>query len=436
MSSDRIAPWLTESRWPTAPIRLVARLGSGHTPSRSKPEYWENCTEPWITLADVWQLRSGETTIINDTKENISLLGLANSSATLRPAGTVILSRTASVGFSAIMGKEMATSQDFATWTCGPRLDSRYLLHALRGMAPDLQRIATGSTHKTIYMPAIEQLRVPLPPVDEQRRIARFLDTETARMSDLTTALHRFDQDVRERERAVLANVLNAGSREVSGDLPSGWRWTPLMHLTDPLRQIMYGIVLPGPNVPDGVPIVKGGDVAANRLSLTTLNRTTRQIESSYERSRLTGGDLVIAIRGSVGEIATVPSELTGANLTQDAARISIGSSTNRNWLRLTLESPLVVQQVQKRIVGATIKGINIWDLKRVMVPTPAPATQRELAREAAGAIATHEALRTRVARHEKLVAERRQALITAAVTGQFDVSTASGRNVTDGVSV
>ncbi|MFI2672027.1 restriction endonuclease subunit S [Streptomyces albidoflavus] len=276
---------------------------------------------------------------------------------------------------------------------------------------------------------------VPLPPLAEQRRIADFLDAETARMSTLRDSLHRFDRDVRERERAVLAAQLNADAHNVWDELPSDWRWTPLMHLTDPLRQIMYGIVLPGPNVPEGVPIVKGGDVAANRLSLKSLNRTTREIEAGYARSRLRGGDLVIAIRGSVGELAVVPDELTGANLTQDAARISIDTSVHARWLRLVLESPVMTHQIQRRVTGATIKGINIWDLKRVLVPTPGKATQVALARTVSRAIQTHEDLRSRVARHERLLAERRQSLITAAVTGQFDVSTASGRNVTDGVT-
>ncbi|WSQ64284.1 restriction endonuclease subunit S [Streptomyces sp. NBC_01216] len=430
-----MAPWLSNSRWGTVPIRLVARLGSGHTPSRSRPEYWEGCTIPWITLADVWQLRRGETNVITDTKEKISPLGVANSAAVKHAAGTVILSRTASVGFSAIMGREMATSQDFATWTCGPQLDRRYLLHALRGMASDLKRIAMGSTHKTIYMPDIEQLRVPLPPLEEQRRIADFLDAEIDRMADLSESLHRFDVDVRERERAVLAQSLNAGARESESVLPDGWQWTPLMHLTDPLRQIMYGIVLPGPNVGDGVPIVKGGDVAANRLRVEALNHTTREIEAGYARSRLKGGDLVIAIRGSVGEIAVVPQALTGANLTQDAARISVGKAVNAQWLRLALESPVVAHQIQGRVTGATIKGINIWDLKRILVPTPPAELQTVLADGVGRSIQTHEALRVRVRQHKQLLAERRQALITAAVTGQFDVSTASGRNVTEGIT-
>ena len=173
-----LAPWLAGSRWPTIPIRYVAQLGTGHTPSRQHPEYWENCTIPWVTLADVWQLRDGTTDVIHETAEKISTLGLANSAAVKHSAGTVILSRTASVGFSAILGSDMATSQDFATWTCGPRLYPRYLLHALRAMAPDLRRLSSGSTHKTVYMPDIEELRIPLPPMPEQLRIAAYLDAQ------------------------------------------------------------------------------------------------------------------------------------------------------------------------------------------------------------------------------------------------------------------
>ncbi|MET7969789.1 restriction endonuclease subunit S [Micromonospora sp. NPDC005305] len=275
---------------------------------------------------------------------------------------------------------------------------------------------------------------IPVPPLEEQIRVADFLDNETARMDRLSGRLNQFDRDVQERERAILGTLLNGQSARVGESLPDGWRWTPLMHLTDQLRQIMYGIVLPGPNVDDGVPIVKGGDVAANRLSLASLNKTTREIEAGYARSRLKGGDLVIAIRGSVGEVAVVPDELTGANLTQDAARISIGSRVSPTWLRLILESPAVVYQIQQRVTGATIKGINIWDLKRVLIPTPEPAQQTTLAAEASRVLDKHEALRTRVARHRKLIAERRQGLITAAVTGQFDVSAASGRVTEEGL--
>ncbi|MFG2007865.1 restriction endonuclease subunit S [Micromonospora sp. NPDC048868] len=219
MTQTQIAPWLANSRWPTVPIRFLARLGTGHTPSRSVPGYWENCSIPWITLADVWQLRDGSTNVITDTKEKISEVGLANSAAVKHPAGTVILSRTASVGFSAIMGEDMATSQDFATWTCGPDLDPRYLLHALRAMANDLKRVAAGSTHKTIYMPDIEQLRIPLPPVDEQRRIADFLDAETIRIDRLRAVIDRQIGLLTERRQALITAAVtgNIDTYTVSG---------------------------------------------------------------------------------------------------------------------------------------------------------------------------------------------------------------------------
>jgi len=167
-------PWVTTrgASWREAKLTLVAILGTGHTPSREHPEWWVDCTIPWITTGEVHQMRSDRIEYIEATREAISQLGIDNSSAVLHPAGTVVLCRTASAGYSAIMGRDMATSQDFVTWTCGPLLEPRYLLLCLRVMRQDLLgRLAMGSTHKTIYMPDIESLRVLLPPIEEQRRI-------------------------------------------------------------------------------------------------------------------------------------------------------------------------------------------------------------------------------------------------------------------------
>lgn len=167
-------PWIRSRgrNWREAKLTLVASLGTGHTPSREHPEWWEDCTVPWITTGEVTQMRSDRIEFLGETRESISQLGIENSSAVLHPAGTVVLCRTASAGYSAIMGRDMATSQDFVTWTCGPLLDPRYLLLCLRVMRQDLLgRLAMGSTHKTIYMPDIESLRILLPSVGEQHEI-------------------------------------------------------------------------------------------------------------------------------------------------------------------------------------------------------------------------------------------------------------------------
>ncbi len=100
---DSGVEWLGEipAHWEVNRTKHVARLESGYTPSRQHPEYWQDCTIPWFGLADVWQIRDGRIQHVSETAEKVSELGLAHSSARLLPMGTVILSRTASVGFSA-----------------------------------------------------------------------------------------------------------------------------------------------------------------------------------------------------------------------------------------------------------------------------------------------------------------------------------------------
>lgn len=189
---DPGVPWARAIRepWPGVKIKHVARLGTGHTPSRSRLDLWEDCTIPWITTGEIQQVRDDRAEVITETREKISEIGLANSAAVLHPAGTVVLCRTASAGFSAIMGTDMATSQDFATWTCSDRLLSRYLLMCLRAMRRDLLgRLAFGSTHKTIYMPDIENLKIPLPTVAEQERVLTDIDSRLERIDALTDRL-------------------------------------------------------------------------------------------------------------------------------------------------------------------------------------------------------------------------------------------------------
>lgn len=205
------------------------------------------------------------------------------------------------------------------------------------------------------------------------------------------------------------------------GEIPAHWEMKRLWHLTPAARRIMYGIVLPGPSVQDGVPIIKGGDVSANRLRSDSLSRTTFEIESGYARSRLRGGDLVYAIRGSIGEVAVVPDELEGANLTQDAARIAYTNKTEGSWLLYALKSVAVFSQLEVGALGATIKGINIHDLKRAAIPVPPRIEQGAI-----GAFLDHETAKidALVAKKERLIEllqEKCTSLITQAVTKGLD---------------
>jgi type I restriction enzyme S subunit len=147
----------------------VARLATGHTPDRERADYW-NGDIPWMSLTDI---RSLDGTVATKTLQNVTPLGIDNSSSVLLPKGTVCFSRTASVGFVTVMGLEMATSQDFMNWVCGPNLDPIYLMWALIMSRQRLLALSSGSTHRTIYMRVVEQFRVLLPPIALQQEFAR-----------------------------------------------------------------------------------------------------------------------------------------------------------------------------------------------------------------------------------------------------------------------
>lgn len=209
------------AHWSEVRVGLVARMGSGHTPSRSHPEWWIDCTIPWITTGEVSQVRDDRREEITETREKISKLGLENSSAELCPAGTVVLCRTASAGYSAVMGKDMATSQDFVTWICGPRLNPYYLLWCLRAMRQDLLgRLAMGSTHKTIYVPDLQMLRIPLPGPAEQRHIVEEIREQNLRIDRLTDAVKRQIVLLTERRQALITAAVT-GQLDVTTARPA-----------------------------------------------------------------------------------------------------------------------------------------------------------------------------------------------------------------------
>lgn len=205
------------AHWQSGSIRRFAAMKTGHTPSRSVPEYWDDCTIPWFTLADVWQIRDGTRWYLEETSERISELGLANSAAELLPAGTVILSRTASVGFSGIMPVPMATSQDFWNWVCGPGLMPEYLLLLFRAMTDEFELSTNGSTHKTIYQGIAAGLRICVPGKDEQQEISKFVFTAVRNLDAAREKVSESTDTLRSYRRALITAAVTGQLPELNG---------------------------------------------------------------------------------------------------------------------------------------------------------------------------------------------------------------------------
>lgn len=188
--------------WKLVRLTSVAKLESGHTPDRKRPDYWGGDV-PWLSLGDTNGL-GGLT--VSTTTECATQLGIQNSSARVLPVDTVVFSRTATVGKATRLAVPMATSQDFANWVCGPKICPRYLVQVFRHMRREWDRLQEGSTHQTIYMPVFKKLQILLPPKDEQTKIADAGDAFDLRIEAEQNKLVEFAN-----VRAALAQELLSG---------------------------------------------------------------------------------------------------------------------------------------------------------------------------------------------------------------------------------
>lgn len=167
---ESLLGWIPRE-WEVELLDEITVRGSGHTPSKSSSSYWNGGIK-WVSLADSHRL---DDIHIYETDKEISALGLANSSAVLHPAGTVILSRDAGIGKSAVLASDMAVSQHFIAWRCGPRLNNIFLYFWLQNEKRHFESIAFGSTILTIGLPFFKRYKVIVPPRAEQEKATSIL---------------------------------------------------------------------------------------------------------------------------------------------------------------------------------------------------------------------------------------------------------------------
>ncbi|SLN63881.1 restriction endonuclease subunit S [Pseudooctadecabacter jejudonensis] len=231
-----------------------AKRRSGHTPNKKIPDYWNGGIK-WVSLADSSALDDG---YIRNTDKEISTEGLRNSSAVMLPAETVILSRDAGVGKSAILGEDMAVSQHFIAWTCDEqsKLNNWFLYNWLQMKKPLFERMAVGSTIKTIGLPFFKKLSIYVPPLAEQQKIADILSTWDQAIEKTEGLL----SNARTQKRALMKQLLT-GKRRFPAFEGQPWKEVRLGDVLD----IEYGKSPKDIRVNDGtVPIIGTGGVTGH----------------------------------------------------------------------------------------------------------------------------------------------------------------------------
>jgi type I restriction enzyme S subunit len=406
----------TPDGWRRGNIRRFAVMKTGHTPSRSVPEYWENVTIPWFTLADVWQLRDGQQVYLGETASKISQLGLANSAAELLPARTVVLSRTASVGFSGVMPEPMATSQDFWNWVCGPELIPEYLNYQFKAIAPQLRALNMGSTHQTIYQKDAAGIEIVVPPLEDQRAIVRFLDHETARIDELIAEQQRLIKLIRERRDAVWAMGIDCAYRSGTSidvrrviasivDGPFGSSLTSAHYADEGARVIRLGNI--------GINEFKDADVAFISLAHA----------DELDAHAVRPGDVVVAGLGDdsmpLGRAAVVP-DIGRAIVKADCYRVRPNELVSAGYLSWVLSSPQARSQFMLLSRGATRARLNTRVAQLVEIPLPPRDAQDVLLAKFDQEASKIDNLVSETERFIELAIERRTAVVAAAVSGQI----------------
>ena len=240
-------------------------------------------------------------------------------------------------------------------------LDLKFLEYIFRG-GIDLSMAITGAAQPQITRQSLAPIRISFPHLPEQRRIAAILDQADALRAKRRQALAQLD--------SLTQSIFIEMFGDPSEPMTSGTGHV-LADVVAPERIVTYGIVQAGPNLANGVPYIKTGDIKNGLILEQQLARTSREIASAYARSALKSGDIVMSIRATVGTTALVPASLEGANLTQGTARISPGAFVRSRYLLSFLQTDAVQSWIQTQVKGATFREITLGRLRQLPVLVP-----------------------------------------------------------------
>ncbi|MCP4543634.1 MAG: hypothetical protein GY832_41505 [Chloroflexi bacterium] len=187
------------------------------------------------------------------------------------------------------------------------------------------------------------------------------------------------------------------------GVIPEDWEVVSLRNLISPERKITYGIVVPGPDIQNGIPMIRAQDYSKGWVDLDDLYRVSPEIDKSYKRSKVITGDILLTIVGSVGNLAKVPSMFSGSNLTQQTARLSFNQKiANADYYLNVLQSKLGKKEISNFTKSGVQPSLNLADVEKFFVPYPTLAEQQAIAEALSDTDALIESL-------EQLIAKKRQ---------------------------
>ncbi len=275
----------------------VCTVVSGTTPKSNHLEYWDGNIN-WVTPAEL----KDDSDIIFESQRKITEKAVADTSMKPFPAGTVLLSSRAPIGKVAIAGVEMYCNQGFKNLICSEAIYNRYLYHYLKSKTDYLNSLGRGATFKEISKNIVESIEIPLPPINEQRKIAAVLDKVSDLIAKRRQQLDKLDELVKSRFVEMFGDpIINSmhWMEELIGDSCfvtklAGFEYTQYIHYGDSGDVVM----------------VKAQNVKNGKLNRKDLSYISNEVSNSLPRSQLAAGDVVMTYVGAnIGDVAVIDDE-------------------------------------------------------------------------------------------------------------------------------
>ena len=272
---------------------------------------------------------------------------------------------------------------------------------------------ATGVTRFGLRIDVIASTEVLVPSLIEQRAIADFLDAENTRVEELMAKRHRLIELVDERLSGQVELEIRALA-DAFGEIP--------LKFTVP--EVTVGIVVTPAKwySTRGVPAVRGTNIEPGRIDTNDLVHLSQAGHELHRKSELRKGDLLVVRTGQAGAAAVVPAEFDGANCI-DVLLVRRSEVILPRYLEYVINSDWTRKHIQAHSVGTIQSHFNVGSLRELRIPVPTIDAQRAVVQRLDAESSRVRALVSSLGRQVSLLAEHRQALITAAVTGELDVA-------------
>jgi type I restriction enzyme S subunit len=287
-----------------------------------------------------------------------------------------------------------------------------------------------GAAQKVFNVSHAIDFAFPFPPLDEQRAIADFLDSETARIDELIVSKTKLRELLDQQRRALISQAVSTGL-----DACQHYRQTPVGQIPEhwsaaQLRRYAW-MVTSGSRgwaefyTDEGELFVRIGNLTRDSmcLDLTDVQRVSPPTGAEGERTRIRVGDVLFSITAYLGSVAVADIEAAGGYINQHIALVRLDTSRLvPEFLAYATLSEAGQSQLGGLGYGGTKIQLGLDDVKSLWIPVPPIAEQRAIVNYLDRQIKTISRLSAEIASAAVRVLEYRSALISAAVTGQIDV--------------